>query len=410
MTVPTPQLSRTAQVGFKLEATSGTAETLVAADFAGVHKDVQSGREIARYAREAARSTLSKLPDLPGSRMGSLSFAMEAIGGGAATPAKWHEALQAMGFQAEVIRSAEITGASNAAQLLVGQTLGNNATLSSATKTAILVHIDTANDVIYYLPTSATEFVNLETIHNYTATQFSADIDSVPAAAGYSHRPLTPAGSDQHETITAEEVRGGYVNRLVGARGTATIRLAMDEPMLIQGSVQGPLATGAAGASIAKAFVEGIPTPPNTKVLKGTALRFKEDGVAAHTPVMTELTIDLGNTLSDRRTMADNDIVDSGYLPPDITDRSITASIDPEANISGFDIVQNVIDGSEFEIHASVGSLTDTNGFVVVWAPAAQFDGSLEDTDRDGRQAYSPNVALRGDNDNELYFFHIFGS
>jgi hypothetical protein len=408
MAVPTPQLSKTAQVGFKAESTLGTAETLAAADFAGVHKDLQAGRSIARYAREAARSTLSMLPALPGSRMGTIGFAMECIGGGAATPAKWHEALQACGYQAEVIKSASYTSPTNADELFVGQTLGNNATESSATKTAILVHIDTANSKIYYLPVTASEFADTDTVYNYTSTQFDCTISSTPAAAGYSHRPLTPNGANQHEALTVEEIRGGYVTRLVGARGSATVRIAMDEPMLIQGSFQGPLDAPVSGASEAKAFVADIPTPPNTLVVKGSALRFREGTAAAHTPVMTELTIDLGNTVSDRKTMADNDIEGSGYLPASITDRAPTASIDPEANISGFDIVQNVIDASQFQITASIGSLTDTNGLIKVWAPNAQFDGDLEDTDRDGHQSYSPNTMLTGDNDNELYFFHVF--
>lgn len=406
--VPTPQLTQTVQVGWKEEATSGSKETLVAADYAGIHKDVQSGRNVNRYEPEAARATFSRLPSLPGSRMSTLNFSAQLLGGDANTPAKWHELALACGFQSESIYSADYSSASNADQLAVGQVIGDNADQGSAAKRAILVHIDTANSKIYYLPVTASEFVNTDTIYNYTTTQFTATIGSVPAQAGYSLRPLTPQGSDQHPTLTLEEIKGGYVNRIVGGRGTCSFRFAMNEPVLIQAQFQGPLDAPADGSSESKAFVENIPAPPTAKVVKGTVLRFTEDGQTPFVPVLTEATFDFGNTVSARMTAADNDVADSGYLPPTITDRAPTAAIDPEANISGFDIPKTVIDGATFDMLAEIGALTDVSGLIKFWVPNAQFDGDLEDTDRDGHQVYSPNVRLCGDNDNELYIFHLF--
>lgn len=403
-----PQLTQTQQIGFKQEGSPGVEATLAADDFVGVNKDNQFGHQVSKYDQQPSRATLTKFKKLPGSRMGTLSMTHQLYGGTASTAARWHQLLQAMGFQSNTIKRVRLGGAANAAELRIGQTIGDNQVEGSATKTGEFVYYDPANLDLYYLPVTGT-FADQETIYNYTATQFSGDISGAPNDAGAELRPLTPEAANQHDTLTVEEVKGGYVNRIIGARGGGSLRVAMDEPLTITAEMRGPTKTGASGAAIPKAFVAGVAIPSTPKVVKGTTLSFRESGQSSDwTPVLAEVTFDLGNTIADRKTLGGEEVEDSGYAVPNITNREPTVTIDPEADLSSFDLQAMMRNGTTFEVLAEVGTPADTNGMIIVWAPAADTPEDLEDADRDGIQTYGFTCPLTGDDDDEIRIFHLF--
>jgi len=405
--MPNAQLSSTRQFGFKVEATPGVAETLVPADFRGVLKDIQTRIAVGTYEREAARSTLTKLRPLRGSTMGTASGSIEWAGGDATTMCHAADLLLAMGFEANAVKRVTLAaGPQDVEQLQIGQLIGDNVDSSAATKTGRFVDYDSATRRLWYVPLTGT-FTDTDGVFNYTATQFSGAVSGVVADAGFEYAPMTIGGATQHQTLTVEEVVGGYVNRIIGARGSGSIMLSHDKPPMLNFELEGPRSGEGDGSAEAKAFVINIPEEPAGTVAHSFPLTFAELGASATNPILTEITVELNNEIANRPSLGAS-VANSGYQVPVITGRGVTVTIDPETNFAEIDMQKLIKQGNTFAALAKIGDPTGPNGRFILSAPKIVMPEDLEDTERDGVQSFGITCSCVGNEDDELTIYHIF--
>lgn len=406
-------LTRVKQTGRKIEGTEGVEETLNAAEFAGNFKESAYTSDITEYERELQRATLTPQPVLKGHRTGKRSFMEELVGGTASAAAPWHTDLRAMGFATFGLKVISLDTVTQG-PFRVGQRIGNNATEGSATVTGVVVKQIAGSPVrLVYRPLVGA-FNDTHTIYNYgVSPQASAPVLSAssPANAGFGFVPLSEADGVLPPSATVEERFGGYRYTIIGARATGGLSLRMSEPALLRCEYQGAPVYDSAnpGRPRTGAVVTGIQafaTAP--RVVKGIPLELR-DGSTAYTPILTELPIELNNTLAPRATIANNDLADSGYLATRITGRRLTANLDPEKVVAGtfdYDALMNL--GRPFSLSAEVGAFNDANGLLVLHAPAVQPTGSLQHGDRDGQVTQPHEVLFTGDMDDELQVYHVF--
>lgn len=423
-------LTRQHIVGRKIEAVEGTPETLSAADYAGNAKGTPAlQRQPNQYERDIQTADLSPYGVLPGQRVATLSMPEEELVGGAADEAApWHTDLRAMGFSSAALRMIEISSIAEGT-FVRGQKIGDNANEESATATGTVVAFvptsgtgltttqgNTAGKLVY-LP-GAIAFTDSMTLYNYASPQATADIDTNPVAAGFRFAPLseTAAGAPPSVTAGLRYIEGAqwYQERVAGARAQGSISLRTGEPVLLQVEYIGALlATLVEGKYVPDSVsaLTGIPAfaaPP--RVAKGMPLRIRVAGQADFVPILTEATIDFGNTLTPRETITDADIGDSGHMATRITDRKIVISIDPEKVAPGtYNFWDHIYQARFFEFFTSLGLPADPNGMLMFHAPRCQLQGELGEGDRDGVATYGLEaLCTRVAGDDELLIDHVF--
>jgi hypothetical protein len=401
-------LKRTAQFGIKVEAVEAVEEALVAADYAMNHAETDDTEEISGFERDIERGSLSKLEIIKGQQLGTVTGQIELAGGDAATSPKWHDVMEGLGFAKSQLKMIEVVTLADEEELLTGQTIGDNASLPSATKTGTFVHLEQGTpNKLWYIPLVGV-FADTDTVFNYTSPQFSADIDANPVNDSWYFRPQSENGVAISKSVSVERRNGGFRSKIIGSRGTGGLRLALGEPARLRFDFKGPPLQGADGAALTGAPVASVPSVGVApKSAKAIALRFVVDGTP-FTPILTEVDFDFGNTLAPRETIADNDVAGTGHLATRITDRNMRASIDPELDLTNLDLVQLARTSTTFEIIAPVGLAAHDQGLVIAYAPRATAEGNFQRGERDGIETMSNNVMLAGEDDNELYVFHVF--
>lgn len=404
-------LTRLSQIGIKLESNEGVEETLVAGDFVGNRKEHGHATDQTEYERELVRATLSPTTVLKAQRTGTVSWVEELAGGSAAGAPNWHRTLRAMGFKTVNLKFIELGSVQNPTALKLGQTVGNNASQGSATKTGIFVaYVAGTPARMVYMPVTGV-FADTEQIFNYSSPQFSADIDSAPADAGFALTPQTETDAAIPASATVERRLGTFRNTIIGARGKGALTLRQGEPALLRAELMGapvydPSNPGRPRLAEDPVSPAELSTPP--RISKGIPLALVSGGTE-YTPILTQLEIALENTLAPRQTIANNDLAESGHMAPRITDRRYTINIDPELVLpAAFDFHTLLTTVSTVQVRCSIGTPTDANGMVAVWIPAAQRLGGAEVGDRDGRATFPGDWILTGSSDNELYVFHAF--
>lgn len=402
-----PVLTREMQMGFKIEATAGTAESLVAADFVGNRSNMSKTYNVERYTRDLTRGTLAQLETIAGSRAMSLSLTEECVGGTSSASPKWHELLQICGF--EKIAAVKFTVSSPSGSFKPGDRIGNNASEASATKLGIVGEY--VGSTLYIMPLTGT-FANADSITNYSQTG-ACTLASTSSAAGFGFRPLTEKSSGtQPKTGTFEVRHAGYIHRAVGCKGSLSMSLQRNQPLLLTANVQGIPTfdtngkTPVAGAAFSNLAVPGA----SPKLGLGSVVRFHTPTVFS--PIFTNIDIDLGQTVSLRENANDNQIANSGFLPAQITNRQPTITIDPEHILAAdnFDAYGLIMGGDVFAVTSKLGTLTDGNGLIVVAAPRAQVTSDGSTGDRNGNTTLPMTLGLFGRDDDELYLFHLFAA
>lgn len=402
-------LKRTAQIGLKIEATEGTEETLTAAEFAGERKDTDHKTTPDNYERGIERASLTNRGVLKGSRLGTIMYTEELVGGGASTAAPWHTTLRAMGFAVTGAKVASIGTVTNG-PFKTGQIVGDNIAQGSATKLARVIKQITGK--IIFMPITGT-FANADTMYAYNSPQTSVTLSSTLSAAGYSFTPLSENDASAPPSVTVERRNGGLRQTLVGARSKGGLSITRNQPLLLKAEFQGcPVFSGNDDTVTWRtgAPITGIATVgAKPKVVKGIPLKMRTS-TADYTPIATSLEINIDNTLAARPTMADNDMVNSGNMATRISDRKVNTTLDPEKvkPVDGFDFMNYILSNKTFEILAEVGGVAETNGLTIVHAPAVQITGDESEADRDGITTLPVNVALTGDNDDEIFIHHVF--
>lgn len=92
-------ISKRRHLGLKIETNKGTAETLVAGDYAIIAYDIQATTQFGRFDRDTQKAYLSKLPGIVGTTAAQISFTCEVRHSANTTTLDvWERALQACGF------------------------------------------------------------------------------------------------------------------------------------------------------------------------------------------------------------------------------------------------------------------------------------------------------------------------
>lgn len=403
-------LNRNAIIGSEAEENEGVEETLTEASYAGSRKDTNHSYEHEDYDRELDRGVLSTQPPIK-SRFGiTFSWMEECIGGGIVAGnlqvPPWHKTLQGLGFGAAgniFLWTCVTTGAT--AQ--VGDRVGNNADAAAATKTAIVVRA--TSTTIWLAPTKGT-LAATDDLRNYSRVG-SYVLSGTGTVKGVRYKPETETEQSAPPSLTITRDLGGELHTGVGCRGTGSTVLRQGEPCMLEVEFQGvpKFDTGTrrprvrSGARPNPAAIAAPPAP-----VAGIPLRMRHAG-GEHSPLVTEMTININNTLARRRTMTDADIDDTGFLATRITDRSIQISIDPEHVAQGvFDVHGFVHGQSEFELIVPYGRAADPNGQIVFYAPRCSLVGSVEPGDRDGITTMPLTIGCYGDNDDELHVMLVY--
>lgn len=405
-------LNRTAQIGSKVESAEGTEEALTAAEFQGKIKETNHKYATGEYDREIEQGSLSKSPNLKGSNSLMISITEELVGGAASTVAPWHTRMRALGFEQLGVLLFDTTSPSGS--IVTGEIVTDTADPASATKRGRVLATDT--NKLYIVSLEGAAFADTETIYGQGAGGGNVDISGAGAAAGYAFLPVSENSAQISDSITHERRLGGQKHTLVGGRGTGGLSFRWDEPALLSSEITGvPLFDVTGGARTPKAGSELAVTPLTDPpaVCKGIGLGFREAGGSVFTPIATELVLTFGNTVEQRQTIGAGlgSNYESGYLASRITDREITATVDPEHILpaGGFDFIDAMQRGETFELSAMLGLPSDANGAISVFAPAAQLTGEYEPGDRNGITTSPLNVRLTGNDDDELVIGHLFG-
>lgn len=397
-------LMRTGQGATKIESVEGTPESLTAAEAQGKFKEISHGYRVNSYKRGLMRNSLSKDPPVKGSRLLSVKFVEEMVGGGASTEAPWGVRLRGCGFQKVGLKVMTIGTITGAGGFTIGDRIGDNATEGSATKTGVVVGIYASNTKLVFVAGTGT-FADTDTVYNYSATA-NAPVDSAPSAAGWRYSPMTETDSQTPPSVTAEHRHGGERNTITAARGKASITMKMDEPALLTTEFEGcPVLDANTRPNAASAFTGITAVGGQPLCAKGMPVR-----IGTVTPVLTSIEIVIDNTLAARGTIADNEVESSGYIGVRITDRDVNAKIDPEYVVgTTLDVVARTLAGGTFRFTAPVGSVSHTNGLVIVNIPLAQLGDEKSPGDRDGIVTtdwdMGANVTVE---DDEITIDHVF--
>lgn len=403
-------LNRNSQVGLKIENTEGTEQTLSAADFRGNRKETSHRYQRGEYDRELERGTLTKQPMLPSTSLLNISWTEELVGGGPAVEAPWHKTIQALGFEALALYKG--TGTASSSTLRVGELCGDGATLGASSKVGRVAHA--AGNAVYFVMLTGAPFTDEDVITGFASAE-TLTLTAEAAAAGFGFRPQSETDAGLSPSVTVERRLGGQRHTLVGGRGTGGFALRHGQPVLINAEVtgvpifdSGETLTPRTGSALSP---EPIPAPP--AVVKGVPFGLTPSGSAEYSPVATELAVSLNNTITPRPSIAQGSLggnYESGYLSTRITDRDLTATLDPEHVLAaaGFDFIGQLHLGNVFTFRVQVGGVATPNGLVVIYAPAVQLTGDHEPGDREGVTTAPLNLKFTGDQDDELWVFHCF--
>lgn len=398
-------LTRVSQIGIKAEASEGTPETLVAADYAGNFKATDHSYQTGRYARELDQPALSERAELSGSRLGMIKCTQEAAGGGAATEAPWHRAMQGLGFAKTQLKVCDVGAITNT--FVAGELVGNNASQGSATKTARIAKVITGSpNRVVLMPVTGT-FQSGDSIFGYTSSpQPTCTISSSLTNAGYGFAPLSETDAAAPSAFTVERRVGGQKHQITAARATGALTIERDAPLLVRTEFTGPAVLGGDTPALASPLTGIASLPAAPKIGKGLPVK-----LGAYTPVLTRLEVAVNNTLSPRETIANNDFQSSGYQGTRITQRQIALNVNPLHVLpsGAIDFYQLATLGTAFTFSCELGSASDaSHGLVVLAALAAQLPGDIGVADRNGEIAHDLAIKLTGSGDDELFVFHVF--
>ena len=404
MTIPAVTLKKYSQIGFELETTEGTPETLTAADYSLNRRNHSHSDKRPGVDRGLTRATNTPAGVLKGPTLTEISWAEEMVGGAASmsTVAPWHKLLRAMGFVGAQLKSITI-GSRTGGEYAIGNTIGNNTVQGSATKTGIVLAVLATR--LVYLPVTGT-FADTDTIYNYATSQVSSTQSGAASDSGVVFTPLTQTESVPNECGTTERRRGGEKIQITGSRGSGGISFKHGEAPILKVTMQGlPIIDATTKRPATASAITGIP------VVGATPLATKHGTMkmAGNTLVLTMFDIDFGNVLSPRKTISDVDIASSGYCGVLISDRKPVIKFDPEFLISSAnDVAGLMTTGATFDLVCTAGLTTHTNGMIVAWAPAAQIADDVSEGDRDGITTQDITAVLTGEPDKELYIAHVF--
>lgn len=403
-------LTRTRQFGIKKEAVEGVEETLAESHFRGNFKDISAPEyEAPAYDRALMRGSLSKDTVLKAARSLTIKVTMEAAGGSASVEMPWHDAIEACGFAKSNLKTINVGAVTET--FVPGDLIGNDDVAAEATKTGIFIRliVGTPNKVLY-IPVSGAALSDADTIYNYRSPQASTDVETAatPVDAGWAWRLKSETGSQLPPSATVQVRDGEQIHTCIGSRGKVTFRVRHNEPLLMEFEFQGPCKT-ASDLIPAGAFMAAIPATGVVPVM-GKNFPITLD---AFSPVLTDLSVVIDNTLAKRPNLNTNAISESGYMACRITDRAVNASIDPEHPvIATKKLLDDALVGQSYRLYVQIGYFTPAvpAGTIVMLGPNAQFAGDMRQGDRDGIVIDNAEMklAFNASEDDEFVMAHAF--
>lgn len=405
-------LNMEAQTAVGLESAEGVELDLTnvanIAAWSGNRKDSSHSYGHGEYERDLERATLTLQQPLKSMYTGGVSFTEELCGGTATQEAPWTNTLKGLGWvKVGNLVEFDVSGGGGA-QAQYGDRVGVGVSEGVATKRAIVAWASASKIVI--AQTFGAAITNTETLTNFTRTGSYA-LSGTATNKGHHYVPVTERTGAVVPSCTVERRLGGQRHTFVGSRGTGSISMRENEPILLQAQFTGvpKFATGTLKPREA-GLVTGVPAltnPPAPTIGVPMSIRV---GSSSWTPVLTEIEIALANTLANRSTVTDVDIDNTGYLPTRITGRTYTARINPEHILpgEGFDILQTLHDSTRFELVIPHGQRSDANGQVIFYAGRCSLIGDYEPGDKDGVTLSPLTIGMYGDDNDELRIFHLF--
>ena len=403
----TVNLERTTRMAWKIQAADGIAETLAEPEFAvSISGDKQSLIPN-EYQRESKTGSLTRRADVKGARQVTFNSDVEMIGGSATTEPKWGELVRASGFSRTALIAATLTTVTGTFSL--GDRVGNNVAENSATKRGIVVaYYDGTAKVLVIRPTAGT-WANADAVNNYTVAG-AGTVTGAPAAAGWGYIPQSETDVSETAKVTMGRIADGEFVVGTDGRCTGSIQYAFGKVPMYSMELQGSLKLADDGNALAVPSLGTIPSPGAVPLpCKGMPIRMfsKADGTA-YTPILTQAEIKIGNSLTMRETVSDADYVNSGYLGSRITARDPMLTADPEHDKAGLLATLRTMVGGTFKAYTVHGLATHGNGQTIVYAPAAQFSGNLDTSDRNGISTKSVNLKLTGNADDEMGIYVVY--
>ncbi len=420
MNTYTTQVGLKEQTGADIDAAEAAVATLAAADYAGNRKDVSNRISAARYERGLQRGTLTPQANLPSQHQGMISWTEEMVGTPAA--ALWPRTLMGMGFVLPpspgtylpgAIYAIAVTGTPTVYPGFVVQTAGGTKRLLVAGVTAgfVYAHVLTAaTDVL-----AADAFTSLAGEPTQSFTVIAPGIADKNAPVGFVYRPQSEVFngtvSIASPAYTVERRLGGQLHRIFAARGTGGLSFKAGEPMLLNTEFTGiPVFQGGGFSPISAGFLSGVtPYTSAPRVVQGMGLTLSNYAATptVTTPLATECTIDFGNSVDLRPSVANV----NGFVSARITGRKIVGRIDPEHILPGtgrLDWINETLNSDRLvSLFASVGAPADPYGRITVCGPKVRLSGDVEPGDRNGRVTMPLNLEFIGDADDELFVFHV---
>ena len=408
-------LTRIKQIGIKLEAVLGVAEVLDATNYAHRFRNVTWGRKAVREENDEYRAGLSKQADLVGAFSGELGFEETLSGGTGTTAPPWGTTLQAMGFKQTALKKMKvdtITGGN----FLLGDIIGDAATLNAATKSARIMGIGTygGHTYIVYLPIGGA-FANADTVYNYATAQVSGTVAAAPTAdGGFAYTPESENGTTTPPSATIEMRDGELINRMVGARGQGSIKFEFGKSPRLQATFQGGIVNqNSDGTPVTGALVTGITLPAKATYLMGTIGQPITIGDELYALAgMQTMTLNLNQTLALDKSIAAggitafiDDNAAGGYGATLITDRKFVVSVDPKRPPrASFDFLKKWQSNATMPMRIQVGLLNAAGktAFTCFGPATSLTSDSFGEQDRDGYVALNQDVQFTGDDDDEV--------
>ncbi len=356
---------RNTQVALALEATEGTAETLSASDAAMTVYDPGTSLDVARFTRNPARASLSKLPSTVGRRVATINFAVDMMGSGdVATAPSWDSALQACGFARSTVSSITI-GSVTGGPFQAGETI------DFGTSGAVgRVAGDVSTSPLTFVLVSGTP-QSAETVTGATSAAFATTSSTETASQGFEWLP----DSTCPPSATVGHYVDGMRHLIYGARGNVSWsgNSADGSPARMAFSFTGVYGTPA-DAALFSSVTYGNLVPP----------AFINVGMSLHTLTMTtsaafsNFSLDMGNTLTQRESAN----AEYGVLSTFIGDREPNGSIDPEmVLVADHDFYGRLLAGTTGRMGFTLGSAAGNT--ITMNAPTVQY-ANVQGQDRGG--------------------------
>lgn len=418
MNTYTAQCGIKAQTGASVDAADIALATLAAVDYQGNRKDSNHSYGVTQYERGLQRGVQTKLPNLKSAPMLKINWTEEMLGGIGAAP--WLRTMGGLGFVPVPVSAGDpgavlelaVAGAPDAP---VGIRPGLILQTSGGAK-RVLVYGQSADLTKVYVTlltgTPANNDVFSGSWNGVSASFKAAGAPDTGEVLGYVYRPQSEifdgTNAVASPSFTVERRLGGQLHQARGCRGTGGITAKRGEPWLLRAEFTGvPQFQSGTKTPKTGGFLTGVPgftTTPKVSDGMGFSLSSPNQGMV---PVFTELSIDFGNTVTLRESVANAD----GYVSARITDRNIVGRIDPEHVLPGsgrLDFIRDCLDNDRpLWLMASTGSEDLADGKITLVGNNVRLTGDYEPGDRGGRVTSPLSLQFNGDVDDELFVFHV---